>query len=99
MILSNQARCTECEDAPYSAHVNDFQHCKCGAMAVDGGMEYLRRLGDPTKIQEMSIVVSEKHYALMEDAITDPERNSLGKVCNLVRVLRDDMNINIGEDT
>ena len=98
MILSNQARCMACGDEPYSAHRHDFQYCKCGAMAVDGGMDYLRRLGNPAKIQEMSIKISEEHYDMLCDAITDPERNTLGKVCNLARVLRDDMNINIGVD-
>lgn len=46
MILSNQVRCNTCGDTPFSGHVHDFRYCKCGAIAVDGGMQYLRRLGN-----------------------------------------------------
>ena len=96
MILSNQARCVACGDAPFSAHRHDFQYCKCGAMAVDGGMDYLRRLGDPEAIEEMSITISEDTYDALVKAINDDSKNDLGKICNLARVLRDEMNINIG---
>ena len=29
-----------------STHVHDFVSCKCGKLCVDGGLEYLRRVGD-----------------------------------------------------
>ena len=96
MILSNQARCVQCGDEPYSAHRHDFQYCKCGAMAVDGGMEYLRRLGDPLDIVEMAIQITEDDYDALVKAMNDESKNTLGKVCNLARVLRDELNINIG---
>ena len=97
MILSNQAKCLKCGDAPWSAFRHDFRHCECGAMAVDGGMAYLRRLGNPEDIEEMSISVSRQHYDLLVDAIEDKTRNTLGHVCNMVRVLRDDMGITLRE--
>ena len=96
MILSNQILCWKCGDRPYSAHVHDFKHCECGAIAVDGGMSYLRRLGNPEDIEELSIVISDSDAELLLAAIEDPTKNSLGKLCNLVRVLRDTMSINIG---
>ena len=46
MILSNQVRCKKCGDTPWSGHRHDFRRCKCGAIAVDGGMDYLRRVGE-----------------------------------------------------
>jgi hypothetical protein len=95
MILSNQLKCLKCGDTPYSAHVHDFRHCKCGAMAVDGGMEYIRRLGDPDNIEEMSVSMSKRHVEGLTEAFTDKTRNDLGKVCNLVRYLRDEMGINV----
>jgi hypothetical protein len=98
MILSNQVRCLKCGDTPWSGHRHDLRFCKCGAVAVDGGMEYLRRVGEPSDMEEMSLSVSQEHLDLLRDAITDPERNELGKVCNLARVLRDDMGINISEE-
>ena len=96
MILSNQAQCLTCDDTPWSSHRHDFRHCECGAMAVDGGMDYLRRLGEPENIREMSIVITDEEYDALVEALDDPTKNMLGKVCNMARVLRDDMNINIG---
>ncbi len=58
-ILSNQLRCGKCEDEPYSAHHHDFKYCKCGAVAVDGGMSYLRRVGDFKSATDMSISMKE----------------------------------------
>jgi hypothetical protein len=97
MILSNQVRCLKCGDTPWSAHRHDFRYCECGACAVDGGMDYLRRLGQSADMEDMSLSISDKHLELLKDAITDPERNELGKVCNLARVLRDDMGIMLHE--
>lgn len=35
---------------------NDFKFCKCGAVAVDGGFDYLRRCGNLENIEELSEV-------------------------------------------
>lgn len=43
-IIKNAARCKKCGDVIESKHRHDFVGCKCGAIAVDGGREYLRRL-------------------------------------------------------
>ena len=91
MILSNQVVCNQCEDRPYSAHRHDFKYCKCGQVAVDGGMDYLRRVG--SGYTDISIVVSDEVYGLLCDAINDDTKNTLGKVCNLARVMRDDMGV------
>jgi hypothetical protein len=42
-IIRNSARCNVCGDEVESTHVHDFQPCRCGNLAVDGGHEYLRR--------------------------------------------------------
>lgn len=55
MILSNQVRCLKCGDTPFSAHRHDYRPCSCGAIAVDGGMEYLRRVGALDAYEDMSI--------------------------------------------
>lgn len=44
-IIRNAVRCDECNDVIESKHVHDFLYCKCGNIAVDGGLEYLRRVG------------------------------------------------------
>jgi hypothetical protein len=98
MIISNQVECLKCGDKPYSAHRHDFRYCKCGACAVDGGMDYLRRLGQAADMKDMSLSISDKHLMLVIEAILDETRNNLGKVCNLARVLRDEMGINLIEE-
>ena len=42
-IKINKIRCKRCGDIIESKTVHDFKFCKCGAVAVDGGKENLRR--------------------------------------------------------
>ena len=42
-ITKNVIQCKLCGEVIESKHVHDFVQCKCGACAVDGGHEYLRR--------------------------------------------------------
>ena len=44
-ILVNKIRCKKCGDVIESKSVHDFKFCKCEAVAVDGGHDYLRRVG------------------------------------------------------
>lgn len=94
MILSNQVVCTHCGDKPYSAHRHDMKACSCGGVFVDGGMDYLRRGGNGNCV-DMSIVIPNRHVLGLQEAIEDPSKNSLGKLCNVARYLRDQMGINI----
>jgi len=43
MIIKNKALCNKCKDIIESKHVHDFVSCKCGAISVDGGRDYLKR--------------------------------------------------------
>lgn len=45
-ILRNSAFCAVCGDSLISKHRHDYVSCKCGAIAIDGGVTYLRRLAD-----------------------------------------------------
>lgn len=45
LILRNSARCTHCGEEIESTHRHDFRSCSCGKMAVDGGHDYIRRIG------------------------------------------------------
>lgn len=42
-ITKNAIQCKLCGEVIESKHVHDFVQCKCGACAVDGGHDYLRR--------------------------------------------------------
>lgn len=54
VITLNQARCLKCKDVITSWNRHDFKWCRCGAIAVDGGTDYLRRLGSFSDVKDMS---------------------------------------------
>lgn len=92
MIVSNQAKCKKCGEEIFSAHRHDFKSCKCGSISVDGGMDYLRRVGDLDAIEDMSIEIPNEVIKEMQDMVKWAEetgRNDLGLICGLFRVLRD----------
>jgi hypothetical protein len=41
-----KVRCRKCGDVLQSQHVHDFKWCKCKSIAVDGGSDYLRLVGN-----------------------------------------------------
>ena len=53
-IILNSALCRNCGDTLISQHVHDFKLCQCKMIGVDGGREYLKRIGDPSSIVELS---------------------------------------------
>lgn len=59
VILRNRARCKRCDDTVESYNRHDFVYCKCRAIAVDGGRDYLRRVGAPVDFDDLSEVESE----------------------------------------
>ena len=53
-IITNKIRCKKCGDIIESTHRHDFKFCKCGAVAVNGGKDYLRRCGNHEEWEELS---------------------------------------------
>jgi hypothetical protein len=45
-IISNKVRCKKCGEIIESKNRHDFITCKCGAVSVDSGHDYLKRSGD-----------------------------------------------------
>lgn len=60
MIIVNKIKCKKCGEIIESKHRHDFKFCKCGAVAVDGGKDYLRRVGNNEDFEELSIVKSKE---------------------------------------
>jgi len=54
-IVRNMAQCLKCNDVITSYHGHDYTGCLCGAIAVDGGVNYLKRSGESKDIKELSI--------------------------------------------
>lgn len=46
-LIVNQAECRKCGSRIESKSVHDYVACACGAIAIDGGNEYNRYIGDP----------------------------------------------------
>lgn len=58
MIIQNEAKCRKCDDIIWSGSRHDFKTCECGAISVDGGMDYIRRVGEPEDIEERSLTTN-----------------------------------------
>lgn len=54
VILSNKIKCKKCEDIIESKNTNDYKRCSCGAVAIDGGKDYLKRIGNEKDYEELS---------------------------------------------
>lgn len=55
-IIHNRIKCLKCGDIIESKHRHDYKTCSCGACAVDGGHDYLRRCGNLEDWEDMSEV-------------------------------------------
>ncbi len=53
-IKVNKAQCLQCLEVIESKHRHDYVACKCGGLAVDGGVDYLKRSYGPSKYKELS---------------------------------------------
>lgn len=91
-ILQNEVQCLKCGDRIYSAYTHDFVTCSCGAIAIDGGMTYLKRSGESRNYKDISIVLEHDLYGASIQALAwakEHERNELGTLCALFRAFRD----------
>lgn len=51
-LILNAAKCLKCGDVVVSTHHHDFRSCGCGKVAVDGGLDYIRRVGHLDLVEE-----------------------------------------------
>lgn len=98
MIVQNAVICNKCDDFIVSKHRHDFVTCSCGAISVDGGQAYLRRVGGLTKPGEapvytdMSWEIPDELYKACSQAVLDAEnsgRNHIGIANAVMRKLRE----------
>lgn len=91
MIVQNAVICNKCGDCIFSKHHHDFVTCQCGAISVDGGQSYLRRVGDLSACSDISWSIADEIYeecaAAVEEAI-DTNRNKFGIANAVLRALR-----------
>jgi hypothetical protein len=82
----------KCGDIIVSKHVHDFVGCRCGAIFVDGGMEYLRRGGEEEDFVDRSLIMDKDALTECVDAVRYAEennKNELGVALSVIRILRD----------
>ena len=53
-IIRNAAKCRRCGDVVESKEPGQIVYCRCRSIAVDGGRDYLRRVGAEKDIEELS---------------------------------------------
>lgn len=54
--LSNKIQCKYCKDIIESKECYDLKRCSCGKVAVDGGAEYMRIIGNKDDYIDLSTV-------------------------------------------
>ena len=92
MIVENTVICLSCGDKIVSKHRHDFVTCTCGAVSVDGGQEYLRRVGDFGNAMDLSWSLPDDVYKECAEAAQnamDTGRNKFGIANAVMRVLRE----------
>jgi hypothetical protein len=98
MIVQNAAVCNKCGDTIISRHRHDYVQCSCGAIAVDGGQDYLRRVGGLHKEGEAPVYtdisweIPDELYRACAQAVLDAEntnRNHFGIANAVMRKLRE----------
>lgn len=92
MIVQNAVVCLSCGDFIYSAHRHHYNQCTCGSIAVDGGQEYLRRVGALDACVDMSWSLPDEVYKACAEAAQqamDTNRNKYGIANAVMRALRE----------
>jgi hypothetical protein len=92
MIVQNAVNCLSCGDLIVSKHRHDFVTCTCGAVSVDGGQEYLRRVGDFANSVELSWSLSDELYRACGEVVEEAQntgRNKFGIANAVMRTLRE----------
>jgi hypothetical protein len=95
MIIENRVVCHTCGEDIFSKNRHDFVTCTCGAISVDGGQAYLRRVGSAVTrgtYTDMSWELPDELYnacaKVVEDAI-NTNRNKFGIANAVMRKLRE----------
>ena len=70
-VIKNSIRCKKCGDVIESRSVHEMVWCSCGACAVDGGHEYLRRAYMEAGCYEELSVVAKAYDKLVRDRIPE----------------------------
>jgi len=92
-IIQNEVQCNSCGDRIYSSHRHDFVSCNCGSIAVDGGMDYIRRaMKTGADYTDWTMTMEIEDLQKCIDAVKwgrENNRNDFGIALAVIRALRD----------
>lgn len=103
MIVQNAVICTKCGEFIFSMHRHAYVECKCGNIAVDGGQEYIRRVGkgvtDRSFIDHSWSIETDIYQECADAAqqAMDTKRNKYGIANAVLRALRNHNRV-VGEE-
>ena len=105
IIRCNKIKCKKCGDVIESKSVHDFKWCLCKAIAVDGGHDYLRRVGDLEGFENLSYVtkvveINTDGFKVIKNALYKKEDNGKCPNCNSDNITysKGDGELIIGDD-
>ena len=73
-IIRNSVHCNSCGEDIESTHVHDFKWCSCKSIAVDGGKEYLKRVGNSECYTDTSITVEKPNVVPIRKVLAEPKK-------------------------
>jgi len=79
MIIQNAVTCLSCGDYIFSMHRHDFVTCTCRSISVDGGQEYLRRVGAIDACVDMSWSLPDDVYNECAEVVEEAKENNRNK--------------------
>ena len=59
-MIIHGIQCNNCKDIIYSRAVHDFHWCSCEKCAIDGGLEYVRIVGNPEDWHRVEITTNDE---------------------------------------
>lgn len=63
----NALKCNSCKDLIFSRARHDLHYCSCGKVAIDGGFDYLRVLGNAGDFDGQEIDLNVTRDELYDD--------------------------------
>ena len=90
-IQTNKIKCKKCGDIIESKYIHDFKMCKCNSVGVDGGHEYLKRIGKEEDYEDLSFVrklvkITTNGYKVIKSKMKQSEVLSQKDIKSLKRI-------------
>ena len=93
-VIVTSLKCPKCGDIIYSRARHDFRSCSCEAVAIDGGFDYTRIIGNDCPKTEILVVDGADKQMLYDDWNKRIDKFGLIKKENQVSERKSDVKIN-----